>query len=166
MSSFSLQRAHSRSPVKDPNARKAKKRGFLKVYPAKTPDGNSHVIEHTSQYTCNGIPLLYCDSHSVFVHADVFTDLHSFSPAMSTKEGIIGTLLRPIPFETLVRFLIESDIICTYVHISSSMNVTVTSDTHADIEGSHIYFTNEDNEDFFSFSLFIDENNHIMIKHR
>ena len=79
-----------------------------------------------------------------------------------TKTHIVGQINNKMnlePFQ-VVKQLIEADVLQTYFHIESKLTLETLQekpDFIARIKGSHVYFTNDRNEDFFTFKVRIDK---------
>jgi hypothetical protein len=155
MQSFSLKRDSNRSILSELRKKGHTQKDFLKQYPARIPSSGSIVAMTTQHLTVDETPLLYIDKEGAFVHGDYFDDLNSCSVMQlsSQRHVVIGTLRKAIPWMTLLRFMIEADIICTYVHLESEMTITPISENRADIQGTHTFFTNEENIEPFSFVI-------------
>ncbi len=67
------------------------------------------------------------------------------------QRSLIGATHTNIPIMELVKFLITSDIILTYIHIGSEMMLTQVSDTVVRVQGRHWYFTQEQITEEFAF---------------
>ena len=136
-----------------------------KRIPARQPDSKARVVHLTKHFQHEQTALLFVDEYGPFVHAVFFSDLNIYNPYdLHQKEQlIIGKLKQPLHFKTLLRFLIEADIIETFVHESSEMTIQITSTNIAEIRGSHTYFTNEKNIDYFSFKFVCNEHNEMLL---
>ena len=106
--------------------------------------------------------MLYIDAEGGFVDAALFSDLETISIAgQSKKHFIVGAAKKDIPFDILVRFLITADVVCTYIHLESQMEISFPSSRRAEVRGTHTYFTNEENTETFAFVLEQDHTNTI-----
>jgi hypothetical protein len=130
--------------------------------------------------SAGGKPVFYftdASPPSVVVDSSVFPDGLRVAGVSRIPRGealVLGTVRRRsdgrLPFDDptdLVRLLLVSDSILTYVHDSSECEVRGTEEwgsfegsrvamLHATIEGSHVFFTNEKNVEAFKLSLEID----------
>ena len=153
MSRFSMQRDESRSVLNELRGSGISQHDFLSLYKAREVHPKAVVMEVTKSYALKKEFWLYRDKKGAFLNKKYFSDMQSVSVAKLTPgtSFILGKVHKDLDWETLIRFLIDSDIICTYVHIESTMTVTLISDSRAEIRGKHIYFTNMENEDPFAF---------------
>ena len=163
MESFRLYRACDTSILSELRTKRHRQRDFLTIYPARLPSSDAAPADVTKHLQEEGQHFLYIDKEGAFLHAEIFSALNSISVAQMQKgtSHILGTCKKKLPWKILVTFLIEADIIGTYVHMESSMSVNLLSSTRAHIMGSHTYFTNEENTEEFSFALEIDQNQQI-----
>lgn len=140
---------------------------FPKHIPAREPSINAKKVQVTSHLTIDGAPILYIDEKGVFVEKSFFSDMKTVSVEQIPKlqHLVIGTVRKEVSWETLVRFLICSDVICTYVHIESQMQVVLENQKRAVVRGTHTYFTNEENTDSFAFVVEIDHTDTIHCIH-
>lgn len=167
MESFSLKRNSDQSILSEVRRHNIRQDDFLSLYPARELSQKAFPAEVTKQHTVEGAPLLCIDKQGAFLNNAFFSSLHaiSISQLPFKKVQLIGTALKPIPFKTLVSFLIDADIICTYIHVESSMTVSLVSQTRAEVKGTHTYFTNEENEEPFSFVIELDHEQNIYCLH-
>ena len=158
MESFSLIRYSDTSILNELRTKKHRQRDFLETFPTRLPSSKATPAEITKHHKTGSRFFLYIDEKGAFVHEDIFSDLNAISVAQMQKgkRHIIGTLKMNIPWKTLVQFLIEADIIGTYIHMESSMTIQLSSSTHAHVKGTHTYFTNEENTEEFSFLIELD----------
>ncbi|MCH2045267.1 MAG: hypothetical protein MK212_14215 [Saprospiraceae bacterium] len=136
-----------------------------KFFPARKPDSMAKPFVLTKDFQDKNIPLLYYDKEGPFVHADYFSDLRvqDLNRIHKKDQALIGTVKKDLPFETLIRFLIETDIIETFIHISSEMIVQITNHHQAEVRGTHTYYTNEKNVASFAFTILWNEKNELLI---
>lgn len=167
MESFSLKRNRDQSILSEVRRNNIRQDDFLAMYPVREKSKDAVPAQVTKQHMVDGFPLLFIDKKGAFLNNTFFSQLNAISITQIPykKVQLIGTCLKPIPFKTLVSFLIDADIICTYIHIESSMTVTLSSQTRAEIKGTHTYFTNEENEEPFSFVIELDHENNIYCLH-
>lgn len=163
MKTFTLKRDKSNSVLSELRTNGISQQDFLDEYPAREVHPKAVPMAITKAHVVKQKPLLYRDEKGIFLDSTYFNSMKSISVSklQSGSSFILGQLKAEIEWETLVRFLIESDIICTYIHIESSMVVKMVSKKRAEVSGSHIYFTNEKNESPFSFVIEQDHTNNI-----
>ncbi|MAA79013.1 MAG: hypothetical protein CL916_07105 [Deltaproteobacteria bacterium] len=155
MKSFELRRDSDHSLLSEMRTRGIAQHDFLDLIPARKPNMDSSVALVTKEVRYMKMPILYIDSKGSFVDSALLSDLKTISIAkMSTqRHTVLGKTRKNIPLDTLVRFLLMSDVICTYVHIGSKMKVVFPNAHRAEVRGTHTYFTNEENTEPFSFSI-------------
>ena len=155
MKSFTLQRDSEHSLLSELWKHGVMQPDFLEVVPARTPNANASVALVTKELQYKKKPLLYIDSKGAFVDTSLFSELKTISVVQlaTQRHAVIGSTHQDIPWDTLVRFLLLSDVICTYIHIGSKMKVDFPSAHRAEVRGSHTYYTNEENVEDFSFSI-------------
>ena len=163
MDSFLLQRTRGRSLLSELRSKKFTQDDFLTTYPSRNPGEDATPADITKHLMVENTSLLFLDQQGAFVHEQFFSSLSAISITQIPfkKIHLIGSRKKEIPWKTLVQFLIEADIICTYIHMESSMTITLTSKTRAEVKGTHTYFTNEENEESFSFVIEIDHEQNI-----
>ena len=158
MTPFALQRDSDDSVLSELRKYGITQADFPTRISARNPKEYSVPIEITKNLTYHDAPLLYLDKEGVFVDRSIFSDLRTISVALlpSVQHVLIGTVYKSLPWETLVRFLLLSDIICTYIHLGSEMTITLLNEHRAEVRGTHRYFTHEENTDSFAFAIEID----------
>ena len=82
-------------------------------------------------------------------------DTTSLSKGETSK---VGRLLRAdAPPLDVVRCLIQADVLLTWAHIGSEVRLFAPEQDgprwHVDVDGTHTYFTNEENVDAFAFRV-------------
>jgi len=161
MKRFSITRDRSRSVLAELRQHGVAQHDFLSIYPAREVLPDSIPMNVTQSYTIEKQALLYRDRKGAFLNNKYFFDIHSVSVAKISPSSshILGKIRMEIDWELLLRFLIEADIICTYIHLESKMNVELISSTRAEVRGSHSYFTHTENEDPFAFAVEKDHTN-------
>ena len=116
--------------------------------------------------------LFYRDpsDNKAIVDSAYLSDLKVFSiPTYYQKdEHVLGIIKQPKAINPLhlLKQLIEADVLLTYMHIESNMTVEVIAEKpifKADVKGTHIYFTNQENEDEFAFRVQINESGEIKV---
>jgi hypothetical protein len=122
--------------------------------------------KHLGRYGIEGEPLIALDRKNkrVVVNEKAFGDLTRANATRSGDRVVVGTVksaaLRARPHE-LVRFLVESELIATFVHIESELRFTEEKDEpgryRARLEGTHTYYTNEKNVSPVRFTVEIDK---------
>ena len=150
-----MKRDNSKSVLSELRKNGISQQDFLDEYPAREVHPKAIAMAVTKNHLVQQKPLLFRDEKGAFLDSKYFNSMKSSSVSklQSGSSFILGQLKTEIDWETLVRFLIESDIICTYIHLESSMLVKMVSKKRAEVIGSHIYFTNEENESPFSFVI-------------
>lgn len=158
MTSFVLQRDCDDSILSELRKYGIAQADFLTRISARNPKESSIPIEVTKNLTFHDAPMLYLDKDGAFVDRSIFSDLKTISVALlpSVQHFLIGEVHRNIPWEILVRFLLLSDIICTYIHLGSEMTIVLLNDHRAEVRGTHRYFTHEENTESFAFAIEID----------
>ncbi|MBI3813327.1 MAG: hypothetical protein HY279_02525 [Nitrospinae bacterium] len=129
---------------------------------------------YLSRYTLSDGPLLTINraARRVVVNNNYFSDLDRPDATNLTKGKslVIGTFkglsVAGISAQHLVFFLLESQIIKTYVHLESKLCLVSEEDGKtsytANFEGAHIYYTNMRNEQPFSFTVRINKKTGLM----
>jgi hypothetical protein len=107
------------------------------------------------------------DKKIMAVEKDFFSDLSKVDAAIrdKNKTEIIGIFnldfLKIIDNQNLVCFLIEAQIINTYIHVESNLCLynEENDDTYykSYFKGEHIYFTNKKNIGYLDFSVYINK---------
>lgn len=111
------------------------------------------------------------DRARVVVDERRFSDLTVVTAFMLDpyEQAIVGThRLTDTPPLTIATLLITADVIHTWAHIGSELamsNERIAEDGtwSVDVRGSHVYFTNEENEDPVNFTVHIDPQNQISV---
>ena len=125
-------------------------------------------VPHLASYSMDGKPLLAIDrAHQrVVVNESFFGELKRPDVTrMRAGESVaVGKIIEPKLLEDpgfLVSFLIESQLIETYQHLEATIKLKGEKNTPesfvAGFEGTHIYFTNDRNEDPIRFNVTIDK---------
>jgi hypothetical protein len=124
--------------------------------------------DELAKYGIDGEPLVAVDRKNKRV---VVNDKHlsdwkrADATRLSTGERVaVGTVksaaLRARPHD-LVRFLVESELLRTFVHVESELRFKEEKDEpgryRARLEGTHTYYTNEQNVDPVSFTFELDK---------
>jgi len=163
MKSITLRRDSDHSILAELRQRGFSQHDFLDRIPARTATSDVSAATVTKDILFQGKPMLYIDAEGGFVDASLFSDLETISIAElpSKKHFIVGAVKKNVPFDTLVRFLITADVICTYIHMESQMNISFPGGHRAEVRGSHTYFTNEENIEPFAFAIEQDHTNTI-----
>jgi len=125
-------------------------------------------LPHLASFTFDGIPLMAIDraNKRVVVSGTFFSQMNRpdatrMNPGETFVMGkvIDARLLEKAP--ELVEFLLESQLIETYQHLESTLKCVGQNNTKdlftADFTGSHVYFTNDRNEDPLAFRVLIDK---------
>ena len=155
MKSFTLHRDSDNSILSELRRRGGSQHDFLEKISSRKMTHEASPALVTKELLFEGKPMLYIDSKGAFVDSSLFTELRTISIERLPfqKYAILGTAKKEIPFELLVRFLITADVICTYIHIESNMEISFPSSLRAEVRGSHTYFTNEENVTPFAFAI-------------
>ena len=163
MKSITLRRDSDHSILAELRRKGYSQNDFLERIPSRSVNLDMSAATVTKNILFQGKPMLYIDAKGGFVDASVFSDLETISIAKlpSKKHFIIGTVKKEVPLDTLARFLITADVICTYIHMESQMEVVFPSSSRAEVRGSHTYFTNEENIEPFAFVIERDHTNTI-----
>ena len=124
-------------------------------------------VEVVSRFRIDDSPLLWytADKSQIVVDARRFTQLEAVDGTRGRQAAIGRLLLAPaaaaaagLDGRTLLEFLIRAAVIQTFMHMSATVRI-VHESTDGDgcyralLGGSHIYFTNERNEDPLSFEF-------------
>jgi hypothetical protein len=135
-------------------------RDFPKDFPAQTPSATEHRPLKAGGAGPGGEALFWLDAEGTpFVDARVFGPLKAVS-VPSLDAGVTATVgqvvAKPMPaLAVLVRQLIETDVIGTYVHLESSLCLKdIPGGVH--VTGTHTYMTNTENIDPLDFKVTID----------
>lgn len=134
---------------------------FAESYSAAAIDARYTPMKTTGAFTVDGNPLFFLtpERDAVVVDQRVFSDLRCVEPMrLKAKEtASIGTVRQPMPPRDLARLLITADVVRTYIHIGSQLALVEESTDETGwtgaFEGTHTYFTNEENVDRVAFSL-------------
>ena len=118
--------------------------------------------ENDSYLSVNGIPLFGITDASVPACNQLcFGDLKAVNITVMGKgeRSAIGSITTncPLDFETLIISLINADVIQSYVHIGSELNLNF-GDQRVTVDGSHTYFTNTENIDHFAVEVWLENN--------
>ena len=155
MKSLKLRRDTDQSILSEVRKAGIAQNDFFDIIPARKPDANASIAHVTKEIHHLNKPLLYIDPKGPFVDSSLFSDLKTISVAKLSLQryAIIGTTHQNIRWDILVPFLILSDVICTYIHVGSQMEIVFPSEHRAEVRGSHTYFTNEEHIEPFAFSI-------------
>jgi hypothetical protein len=142
-------------------------RDFPQAFEAHTPNTDVHRPLKAGGTGPGGNPLFWLDEVGVpFVDARVFGALQAVSiPSLSSPATVtVGRLVfSPAPSSlTVIRQLIEADVIGTYVHLESTLCLSeISGGVH--VTGTHTYVTDTDNTDPLDFRVIIDATGHIRV---
>jgi hypothetical protein len=121
-------------------------------------------IPHLAPYELDGEPFMVVDRagrrvvlNERFFGPFVRPDAPRLSPGERMQIGAIRDprlLADPL---AVVSFLLDSELVRTYWHIGARLSLLEVSETYtgfwATVRGSHRYFTNESNEEAYSFTV-------------
>jgi hypothetical protein len=142
-------------------------RDFPQVFEAHTPNTGVHRPLKAGGMGPGGAPLFWLDEDGVpFVDGRVFGTLQAVSiPSLSSPATVtVGRLVAfpPPSALTVIRQLIEADVIGTYVHLESMLCLReISGGVH--VTGTHTYVTDSDNTDPLDFNVIIDDTGHIRV---
>jgi len=139
---------------------------FQPTFKAAAPPRGATGIAAVSTFSLEGAPLMYVDpaTKSAVVNGAAFTELKRVdAPRLQGKSEIMGralpALLAHYNREKLTRFLLLSQMIQTYYHISATVCAVANSRKDGGrtitFKASHLYFTNRRNVDHYGFSVTI-----------
>jgi hypothetical protein len=142
-------------------------RDFPQAFEAHTPNTEVHRPLKAGGTGPGGDPLFWLDEDGVpFVDARVFGPLQAVSiPSLSSPATVtVGRLVSfpPPSALTVIRQLMEADVIGTYVHLESTLCLRKTSGG-VHVTGTHTYVTDSDNTDPLDFTVIIDDTGHIRV---
>jgi hypothetical protein len=139
---------------------------FARRYPAATIDPASHhAVELVAGRTLGGAPLLWFtpDFADAVVDAAIFSELKfvDATTLRGAQQVEIGTLTErghaELRKRELLEFLLEAGVIQTFAHIGSSLclrsEVEDQRGYRAELDGTHEYYTNQENHDPIGFAL-------------
>lgn len=139
---------------------------FYEKYPAEAITVSHTPVDATKEFRADGRNILfYTGDHDVVVNGALISPLEVAHATSMSKgdEAVVGTLSTAgakMDGLSWVEFLIAADAIQTWMHIEANLCVTIEKATAeafmADVQGTHIYFTNERNEDKIHFAVKID----------
>ena len=149
---------------------------FVETYEAAYLDPDTQQpVDVVQQFRIGDTPLLWfrADFATAVVNAAVLTKLqvvNATTLAVGGREEI-GALtelgLGKIAGRELAHFLIQADVIQTWIHIGSTVCLVAERDDDAgyrgEFIGEHTYFTNEENVDGFGFVVELDADGKITI---
>lgn len=125
-------------------------------------------LPHLASFSLSGTPFLAIDraARRVVVNNAVFSDLKRpdttrMKPGTKFVMGkIVSESLLARPWE-VVAFLLESQLIETYQHLEATFSLQSEEESAENYQvvfkGTHIYFTNDRNEDPIAFRVTIDK---------
>jgi hypothetical protein len=123
-------------------------------------------VERLRAYAVDGEQMIGTDSENrrVIINDRWFGDMKRVN-ATSLPKGkrhALGTVKSaPWPWFRLVRFLVESDLVETYVHIGSQLELTELEDSpgryRARLDGTHEFYTNQRNVQAVRFIIEVDK---------
>lgn len=143
-------------------------RDWPKVFRAVTIEPQKHVVvEKTVKYRIQDRPLFWFtpDYSAVVVDQRYFSDLAAADATrVNAQEKVtLGKFLDltfALPPREVVKFLLEAEIIRTYVHIEAEVRLVKEVDDGKSYasswEGTHTYYTNERNDEDYKFDVTID----------
>lgn len=147
------------------------------VIKAEAIESGKHVAAScTKDYTIDGAALFYFSpaSKAMVVNQDFFGDLTvADAPRVFSgkKQKTIGRIkpaaLKGMPSRQLVRFLLAASAVQTYWHLQADLCLVREEQRGgaytAHFSGVHLYFTNEKNEDAYSFSVTISADGEVVL---
>ena len=131
-------------------------------------------LEYLSRYNINGKLLLAIDQKKkrVVANADYFAEIYKksaifFSSGEAQRVGALNKKISDeIVYRSLILFLIESEVIQTYIHLESHLCMMSESDSKTEyravFRGEHIYYTSKRNEGRLSFEVRVDKKSGII----
>ncbi len=144
-------------------------RDWQKLFRAEAIDPQKHVaVEKTAKYRIQDRPLFWfvSDFSAVVVDRRYFSDLQAgdatrLGAQQKVTLGKFLDLSLGLSPREVVKFLLESEIIRTYVHIEAEVRLVKETDDGkvyaSSWEGAHVYYTNEKNVDEYKFQITIDK---------
>ena len=134
-------------------------------------------VKPLAGFTVDGKPILYvtADGSQAVVDERVFPHGLSFASTSRMKAGesvplgsVVPEALQAVTPQQLVRFLILSEVIETRIHVEAELCMTAESGDHsgysATWEGTHTYYTNEQNVVPLAFTVSIDAQGNIRLR--
>ena len=141
------------------------------------PQEDMQIQESLSSYTVQDQPLVWLskEKDKAYVDKQYLSDLKVLDATNLREDSIIGTVKTPLleawEAKKIVRFLLDAEIIRTYIHLEA--NLCVTKETETDelyevhFDAVHSYCTNECVEKPYSFSVQIDKSTgEVMVRNK
>lgn len=145
---------------------------FAELYEAAEIGVDFSPIEAVKSFKAGGDCLLFfnpartavvCDANAFPDGLDV-VDATRLGPEKTESIGKVGAaVLRKLGVVRLSEFLIRASVVQTWIHIESNLELTGQTENSASFRGSHVYFTNTENEDPLAFTIRIDDSGEITV---
>ena len=146
---------------------------FQKEFNAIPVDKTCEPISHTKEFQYQGAPLFCFDPKSkrAVVNSAVFSRLKSKHLGRVDDQFIVGEIkkeaLEALSPAKVVKFLLRSQILLTYVHMHADLCATKQKKDQGsyriDFDAKHVYFTNQKNVRKYRFSVEIKKEGKILI---
>ena len=133
--------------------------------PAQYPSRIKRPAQTTKRFNIDGEQLLFIDEHGAFLNQRFFSALECVSiPNLEpNRVKILGSINRHCSLRKITAFLIEADIIRTFIHIGSIMKIHQVHSRMIKVQGFHTYHSTIKNTDPFGFTVILDQFQHLSI---
>lgn len=139
---------------------------FTKRYPASRISTDQTPVGVIKRFAVAGKPLLWFnrDKTEVVCDQDVFpnglqvADATNLAAGKTVEVGRIDRkALEELGILKLSEFLIRSCAVQTWVHLESTLTLSDSTANSTSFRGSHLYFTNQENNAPLAFTIHVDE---------
>ncbi|MFT5467312.1 MAG: hypothetical protein ACI8UO_002416 [Verrucomicrobiales bacterium] len=146
---------------------------FPKRYEKAKIDADFLAVEAVKRFRVAAQPLLYfnpartavvCDEEAFPAGLNV-VDATSLGAGEGESIGFVSSaVVEELGMQNLAEFLIRSDVVQTWVHIESNLEMTDIADDFASFSGHHVFFTNEENRCSLAFTIRLTDSGELTVQ--
>ena len=114
---------------------------FLSHIPSSFPSARSSVVPLTNSFVLQGQALLFMDSAGVYLNSSFFSPYECVfvDDLPHSRKRVLGSLRCAVSLKQIVAFLIQADIIRTYIDTESIMWIEELHPRLVKVQGVHFY---------------------------
>ena len=133
--------------------------------PAQYPSRPERPAQTTRRFNVDGEQLLFIDEQGAFVNQRFFSPFECVTvPDLKpNRVQVLGSINRHCSLRKITAFLIEADIIRTFIDIGSIMKIHQIHSRMVKVQGFHTYHSTIKNMDPFGFTVSMDQFQHLNI---
>ena len=138
---------------------------FLSHVPSFNPSEVSSVVPLTNRFLIQGQSLLFMDTAGVYLNNRFFSPYECVfvDDLPQSRKRVLGSLRCQASLKDITIFLIQADIIRTYIDIESIMWVEQIHPRLVKVQGVHFYHRETPQKSVFGFTVGIDHFQHVSI---